>query len=141
MPITSLRRRTITCASRASLGEVSGVPTVSVNVAVLSEFRVPGWCGSTALHHAELVAGGIAEAGVDAVGLLGRLLRELDAARRELVVAGAAVLGGEEEAARRALGEQVEDLAARLVVEDRCAGDGHQDDRDVLARHADSEPA
>src|SRR5712691_7664056 len=39
------------------------------------------------LRHAEVVARRVAEAGVDAVGLLRRLLRELDAAALELLIA------------------------------------------------------
>src|SRR5690349_2613591 len=112
------------------------------NVALTGELpKLQPGDGSTSLHHPELVAGRIAEARVDAVRLLGRLLRELDAAPRELLEAGAAILGREEEPARGALGEQVENLLPRLVVEDRRAGDGHQHDRDVLAGYADGEPA
>src|SRR5690348_9783770 len=103
--------------------------------------KLRGGYGSTPLHHPELVAGGVAESCVHAVRLVGGLLRELDAARRELLVAGPAVLGREEEPARSALGQQVEDLLPRLVVEDRRAGNGHQHDRNVLAGHTDGEPA
>src|SRR4051794_22810886 len=92
------------------------------------------WSGTTAapasstrprylpLHHPEVVAGRVAEAGVDAVRLLRRLLQELDAALLELVVALLDVVGGEEEAARRALGEQVVDLLPRVLVEDGRPG-------------------
>ena len=49
------------------------------------------------LHHAEMVAPRVAEAGVDAVRLLIRLLREPGPARGELGMRGAAVVHGEEE--------------------------------------------
>ena len=55
------------------------------------------------LHHPHRVAGRVAEAGVEAVGLLGRLLAELDALRLQLLVRAAAVVGGEEQAAGGAL--------------------------------------
>ena len=90
----------------------------------------------------ERVARRVVEARVDAVGALLGLLGELDAARLELLVVRAHVVGGEEERAGEALGREVEDLLARLVVEHRLAGDGHQHDGEVgLARGADGEPA
>src|SRR5690349_4744634 len=98
----------------------------------------PGW--SLPLSHPEVVAGGIAEPRVDPVRLLGRLLRELDAAALQLLVARPAVVGREEEPAGRALREQLVDRCARLLVEDRRAGDRHQCDRNVLAGDADRQP-
>src|SRR4051794_18809938 len=79
----------------------------------------PLWSAGGELHHLgepEAVAGRIAEAGIDAVGpLLGRL-DELDAAALELLVAGLAVVGGEEHRAGEALGHEVADLGRRLLV-------------------------
>src|SRR5262249_48202477 len=51
------------------------------------------------LDHAGVVAGRVTEAGVDAVRLLGRLLRELDAASLELLVRLPAVVRREEQPA------------------------------------------
>ena len=79
----------------------------------------------------KLVPRRVAEPRVDAVGLLARLLRELDTACLQLLVAGLHVVGGEEEAARGALGQQAEDLLACLVVEHGRPGHGHERDRDV----------
>ena len=90
----------------------------------------------------ERVARRVVEARVDAVGALLGLLGELDAARLELLVVRAHVVGGEEERAGEALGGEVEDLLARLVVEHRLAGDGHQHDGEVgWLGGADGEPA
>jgi hypothetical protein len=52
-----------------------------------------------------VVARHVTEPCVDAVRLLGRLLRELDAATLQLLVAGLAVVDREEEAARSAFGQ------------------------------------
>src|SRR3989442_4321453 len=92
------------------------------------------------LHHPEVVPRRVADPGVDAVRLLRRLLRELDAALLELLVARPAVVGREEEAARSALREQRMDLVPGFLFEHRRAGDRHQGDRDVLAGYADAEP-
>src|SRR5207253_3240562 len=96
---------------------------------------------SALLDHPEVVAGRIAEAGVDAVRLLRRLLCELHSALLELLIRGAAVVRREEQAAGGALRHQRLDLVARLLVEHGRAGNRHQRDRDVLAGHADGEPA
>src|SRR5439155_7572386 len=76
------------------------------------------------LGEAVVVARRVAEAGVDTVRLLRRLLRELDAAALQLLVALVRVLGREEETAGRALRQQGPDLLPRLLVEDRWARNG-----------------
>ena len=78
---------------------------------------------SGALGEAEAVARRVAEAAVDAVGLLGRLLGELDAARRHLLVGLHAVVGGEEQSPGEALRHEVRDLA-RVVPRRSPAGRG-----------------
>jgi hypothetical protein len=62
-----------------------------------------------------VVAERVAEGAVDAVRLLHRLLGELDAEVLEPLVCTAAVVGGEDGRAERALGEQVADLGGDLV--------------------------
>src|SRR5262249_54486236 len=80
------------------------------------------------LRQPEAVPGRVAESRVDAVGLLGRLLAELDAAPLELLVGALAVVCREEEAPFGALREQAEDLLAGLLLEDGRAGHGHERD-------------
>src|SRR5829696_1446054 len=75
--------------------------------------RSPG--RRSGLHHPDLVAGRVPKPGVDPVRLLRRLLGELDAAALELLVARLAILRREEEAAGRALGDDVLDLPLRLL--------------------------
>ena len=74
------------------------------------------------LHQADGVARRVAEGGVDAVGALRGLLAELDAAALELLVAGPAVVGREEQAAGGALGHQSRSLA--LVSASKTGGPG-----------------
>jgi hypothetical protein len=74
------------------------------------------------LRHPELVPGRVTEAGVDAVGLLRRLLRELDAAALQVFVARLDVVRREEKPAGGAFGQQRLDLLARVLVEDGRAG-------------------
>ena len=73
------------------------------------------------LHHAEVVSGHVAEARVEAVRLLGRLLGELDTAALELLERGLHVVRREEEATDGALGEELLDLGARVLLEHRRA--------------------
>ena len=63
--------------------------------------RIAARCRLAGLHHPSRVAGRVAEAGVDAVRLLRRLLLELDAPVLELFVGALDVVGREEEARRR----------------------------------------
>ena len=58
-------------------------------------------------------------------------LGEVDAAGLERLVLGLDVVGGEEERADRALGQQLAQLRGDLGREDRLARDQHQDDRGV----------
>src|SRR5207247_8535558 len=94
------------------------------------------------LVHPDLVARRVAETGVDTVGLLRGLLEELHAAGLELLVAGPAVVRGEEQAARGALRHDRHERVPRLGVEHRWARDGHQGEGDVgLSGNAYREPA
>src|SRR5262249_24789920 len=73
------------------------------------------------LDEPDRVARDVAQAGVDAVGAVGRLLGELDAALGELLILGATIVGLEEDAARGALRQDLGQLLARVVVEHRWA--------------------
>src|SRR4051812_18067621 len=90
------------------------------------------------LSHPEVVARDVAEPGVDAVRLLRRLLRELDSTALQLLVGLLRVVGREEQSSAGAFGDQLVNLIARLLVEHRGAGDGHERDRDVLAGQPDA---
>ena len=74
------------------------------------------------LREPEVVAGRVAEAGVDAVRLLRRLLRELDAAALQLLVRPLAVVGREEEPAGGAPRDQV--WSCRRVSSSKTGGPG-----------------
>src|SRR4051794_20760467 len=65
-----------------------------------------------ALRQPDAVARRVAEARVDAVRHLGRLLGELDATRRQLLVRLHRVVGGEEDRAAEPLGGELGDLRA-----------------------------
>src|SRR5919198_625321 len=94
------------------------------------------------LRQAEVVPGDVAEAGVDAVRLLRRLLGEFDAAALQLFVGLLRVVGREEEATRRSLRQQILNLPAGFLLEHGRPRDRHQRDRHVvLTPHADAEPA
>src|SRR6266511_175138 len=73
------------------------------------------------LHHSGLVARGVAEPRVDPVGLLVRLLLELDTTALELLVGGLDVVGGEEEAAGGTLRNERLELLTRFFVKHRWA--------------------
>src|ERR1700730_3662689 len=65
------------------------------------------------------VARRVTEAGVDAVGPLLRLLGEFDASRPELLIGGLAVVGGEKDGSREALGHQGAHLLGGLGIHQR----------------------
>src|SRR3954452_10738341 len=85
----------------------------------------PGRAGSGLLHlrDAQVVAERVAQAEVDAVGLVDRLLGDLDALRLELGVGLVGVVGPEEQVASGgALGDQLPDLRGRLLTHGRRPG-------------------
>src|SRR4051812_13620956 len=82
----------------------------------------PPSCGSAQLHlrDPQVVAEGVAEAEVDAVGLVDRLLGDLDALGLELRVRLVGVIGAEEQVSPgRPLGDQLAHLGSRLVAHRR----------------------
>src|ERR1700682_3871041 len=94
------------------------------------------------LHDAQMVAEGIAQPEVDAVGVLGRLFGNLDAAGLQSLVGLAAVVRGEtEREPRGALGDELADLSSRLLVHSRRAGQLEQDVASGLARNSDGQPS
>ena len=94
------------------------------------------------LDEAHVVAERVAQAAVDAVEVLGRLLGELDALGLELLVGAAAVVGGEPGGeAGRALGDEVADLRGGRVVHGGRAGPLEQDLAVGVAGDADGQPA
>ena len=102
----------------------------------MSDERTTPTCLSSNVHMWLLLCGS------GAVGLLRRLLLELDAAALELLVRRVDVVRHEEQAAGDALGDERLELCLRLRVEDGRARNGHERDGDVgLAGDADGEPA
>src|SRR3954463_9300261 len=78
------------------------------------------------LRQADVVAGRVAEGGVDAVGpLLGRV-DELEAAGLELLVGGLAVVRGEEDRRRDALRDHAAKLLGGLLLEGGRPRDRHE---------------
>src|SRR5215212_1295936 len=94
------------------------------------------------LHDADVVAERVAQAAVDAVEALGRLVGELDALGLELLVGLAQVVGPQaEREARRALGDELADLLGRRVVVGRGPGALEEDLAIGIAGRADGQPA
>src|SRR3954451_23015977 len=94
----------------------------SISMPLLTDRRL---CG---LEDADRVAERIAQAEVDPVGLLGRLLRDFDALGEQLLVGGARVVGHEADpAAGRALGDELADGLGGVAVHRRRAGLLQQD--------------
>src|SRR5262245_32838770 len=94
------------------------------------------------LENSHRVAERIAQPEVDSVGLLGRLLRHLDALREQLLVRLARVIGGEADpAGGRALGDQLPSGLGGAVVHRRRAGLLEQDLAPGVAGDVDGQPA
>src|SRR3954452_6556426 len=94
------------------------------------------------LRDAEVVAERVAQAEVDAVGLVDRLLADLHTLLLELGVGLVRVVAAEEEvAAGRALAEQLADLRRGLLAHRRRPGDLEQDAAGGVPGDVDRQPA
>jgi retinol dehydrogenase-14 len=94
------------------------------------------------LRNAEVVAEGVAQAEVDAVGLVDRLLGDLDALLLELRVGLVRVVAAEEEvAAGRTLAEQFADLRRRLLAHRGRPRDLEEDAAGGVPGDVDGQPA
>src|SRR5690606_31350117 len=105
------RRRSREVEGRSSA--LGGLPAPALDVLLRHLDRTPRRLGE-----ADVVAERVAQRGVDAVGLPGRQLGELDAERGEALVLGLAVVGVEDAGgAEGAPGEQVTDLCGRVLAQ------------------------
>src|SRR5579862_5689317 len=110
----------------------------SVALAVRSLVARPG----PRLQDADLVAERVAQAAVDPVAVIGRLLRELDALGAEPLVRGEAVVGAEHhDDPGGALRDEISNLLGGLLVHHRRARDVEHDLGERLAGDADGQPA
>src|SRR5262245_15845630 len=90
------------------------------------------WAGSGPLLDTDEVAGGVAERAVaNAVGLVGRLLHDLDVVAGDLLERLVHVVGCQEQHGVRALGHHLADRAPLVVGDARVHGRRVQDDAGV----------